>query len=309
MCDIFKKIEKDIPKLFSDNRIFANEPMAKHTSFKIGGICDIYVQPSTREEVLQLIEVCRKNGTNFIVLGHASNVLVPDEGLRNVVIQLYPHFSACTLSTTDGITMRAQAGASLASIAYTAQQNGLTGLEFASGIPGTVGGAICMNAGAYGHEIADVCDSVTVLMPNDEIKDIPVKDMGFGYRKSIVQDNKGIVIEAKFTLKKGNKEAIAAYTKELNERRRNSQPLDLPSVGSTFKRPAGHFAAKLIDDCGLKGFAVGGAMVSNKHAGFVVNSGGATAKDVLDLMEHIQKSVMQQYNIQLEPEVQVLCSL
>jgi UDP-N-acetylmuramate dehydrogenase len=289
------------------DRIFTDEPMAGHTSFKIGGPADVYVQPATRGELLKLIKKCRGSNVPFVVLGLATNVLVPDEGLSKVVVQLHPHFCGCSLSG-DGTVLTADAGAPLAAVADMAWKEGLSGLEFASGIPGTVGGAICMNAGAYNHDIAGVCLSVDMLMPDGRVGTVPADDMEFGYRSSIVQENGAIVLSASFVLRRGSRDAIKAYMNDLNSRRRDSQPLDFPSVGSTFKRPPGHYAGKLIMDSGLKGFSVGGAMVSEKHAGFIINTGGASARDVLDLIEHIQAAVWDGYGVLLEPEVKILCS-
>jgi len=296
-----------LSRFIPSDRISTNERMACHTSFKIGGPADVYIQPASQEELVNIIGECRNHSAPFIVLGHASNVLIPDEGLRKVVIQLYPFFSGCRLGEDD-THITADAGAMLSAVANVALQNELKGLEFASGIPGTVGGAICMNAGAYDHDMSEVCISVDVLMPDGEIVTIPRSEMAFGYRTSIIHKHGAVVLSAKFSLVKGNKEAISAYMSDLNERRRNSQPLALPSVGSTFKRPPGYFAGKLISDCGLKGLSIGGAKVSEKHAGFVVNSGGATAKDVLDLMKHIQDTVQNRYGVVLEPEVKILCN-
>lgn len=295
-----------LSKIIPSDRVFTNEIMAKHTSFKIGGPADVYVQPSSCDEVKQIIHVCRKNDIEYVILGQASNVLVPDEGLSGAVVQFHPHFSKCQVIGNESLV--AESGASLAALANLALQNELTGLEFASGIPGSVGGAICMNAGAYGHEIADVCSKVNILMPDGEIITVLGKDMGFGYRTSILQHNKGIVLSAEFTLSRGDRSGIGSYMKELNSRRRKSQPLEYPSVGSTFKRPPGHFAGKLISDCGLKGFAIGGAMVSEKHAGFIINTGGATARDVQELMKHIRSTVLKEYGVELEPEVKILCN-
>ena len=299
----------DILKQFiPSERISAKEPMANHTSFKIGGPADIYVQPASGKELVQIINECRHNKTPFFVLGHGTNILVPDEGLRKVVIHLYPHFSGCQL-TEDGTHLIAEAGALLSAIANMACKAGLKGLEFASGIPGTVGGAICMNAGAYGHDISDICVSVDMLMPDGEIVTLPGKEMAFGYRTSILQQNNGVVLSAKFALSTGNKDAILAYMQDLNGRRRDTQPLDFPSAGSTYKRPPGHYAGKLISDCNLKGVSIGGAQVSEKHAGFIINTGNATAKDVLELMEHVQDTVKTRYGVMLEPEVKILCNL
>lgn len=292
-------------RIIPADRISTNEALAKHSSFKIGGPADVFVQPATQEELLMVIEECRKNSEEYEILGHASNVLIPDEGLRKVVIQLSPHYSGCKV---EGHKLEAEAGALLANAANLALQESLTGLEFASGIPGTVGGAICMNAGAYDHEIANICESVELLRPDGRIIVVPGNKMGFGYRTSVIQGRGAVVLSAAFALKPGDKSEIKAYMTKLNGKRRETQPLELPSVGSTFKRPEGHFAGKLISECDLKGYAIGGAMVSEKHAGFIVNTGGATADDVLRLMEHVQKTVSDRFGVTLEPEVKILCN-
>lgn len=296
-----------LSRIIPTERISTNEMLASRTSFKIGGPAEIYVQPANKSELIKVIEECRKNKADFVILGNGSNVLIPDEGLKKVVIQLYPHFSGCRI--LEGNThLEAEAGTLLSVAANMACMNGLKGLEFASGIPGTVGGAVCMNAGAYGHDISEICHSVDMLMPDGEIITLSGKEMAFGYRTSILQENNGIVLSAVFALSNGNKEEIKNYMKDLNQRRRNSQPLEYPSAGSTFKRPAGHFAAKLIDDCGLKGLTKGGARVSEKHAGFVINAGEATAKDVIGLIQCIQEKVALQCGVFLETEVKILCN-
>lgn len=303
---MFELLSRFIP----EGRIFKNEPMAEHTSINIGGPADVYVQPANRTELLRVIEECKRAGAPFVVLGGAANVLVPDEGLRMVVIQLHPYYRECLL--IDGTRLKAEAGVLLSDLADLAWLEGLTGLEFASGIPGTVGGAVCMNAGAYGGEIADVCVSVDILTADGSVAVIPKEEMAFGYRSSLVQEEFGaIVLAAEFALSPDDRDAIRARMNELNSRRQESQPQlsTEPSVGSTFKRPEGHYAGKLITDAGLKGYKIGGAMVSMKHAGFVVNTGGATAADVLALMRHIQATVREQYGVELEPEVKILCNL
>lgn len=290
------------------DRVSTEEPMANHTSFKVGGPAEVYVQPASVDELRRVIEECRRCGVSFAVLGHGSNVLVPDGGLRGVVIQLTGCFGRCWVDDSNKGCLSAEAGASLSSLAHLAMQEGLSGLEFASGIPGSVGGAVFMNAGAYGQDISDVCTEVTVLMPDGEIAAFSRDEMGFGYRKSSVQENGGIILSAKFATEPSDKDAVSERMRELNLRRRESQPLEFPSAGSTFKRPQGHYAGKLIEDCGLKGFAVGGAQVSEKHAGFIINTGGATAYDICTLVAHIQSVVKERYGVNLEPEVKILCS-
>ena len=296
------------------DRISTKEPMANHTTFKIGGPAEVYVQPATTDELIQVVKICRENDVRFFIIGNGSNILVSDEGLNAVVIQLYPHFSNCKVNDVDIVPeVTAEAGTLLSNLANTAWQAGLTGLEFASGIPGTVGGAVCMNAGAYGHEIKDVLVSADILLPNGTTITVAKDDMQLGYRTSVLQKDEsargGILLSATFSLVRGDKETIKAYMLELNGKRRETQPLQYPSAGSTFKRPPGHYAGKLIQDCGLKGYKIGGAMVSEKHAGFVINVENATAKDVTDLMTHIQTTVQNRFGVKLEPEVELLCNL
>jgi len=279
--------------------------MAKHNSFKVGGTADVYVSPASLEELICVVIECRARSVPFIILGHGSNVLVPDQGLRGVVIQLYPYFSQVYVDETS---LYAQAGTLLSAAATKACSVGLSGMEFAAGIPGTVGGAVCMNAGAYGPEIKDICETVTLLMPDNTITIVPAKNMDFGYRYSNVQENGAIVVSATFALSPGDSEVIRAETEELNSRRRISQPLEYPSAGSTFKRPEGYYAGKLIEDCGLKGYSIGGAQVSEKHAGFVINTGNATAEDIFAIIAHIQETVFEQFGVKLEPEVKILCN-
>ena len=297
-----------LSRIVPNARIFTKEPMANHTSFKIGGAADVYVQPSSRDELVKIIAKCRANNAPFVILGNGSNILVPDEGLRKIVIQLHPHFGKCLANANDSCVF-GEAGASLSALAHLALQEGLTGLEFASGIPGTVGGAICMNAGAYGHDISAVCLNVDILMPYGEIVTVSGENMGFGYRASVLQQNNGIVLGAWFSLVHEDREVIKMRMDDINKRRKDSQPLGWPSAGSTFKRPPGHYAGKLISDCDLKGFSIGGAQVSQKHAGFIVNMGNAKANDVRRLIEHIQDVVFNRYGVRLEPEVEILCNL
>jgi len=280
--------------------------MANHTTFKIGGSADIYVQPAKRKELFRVIEECWNNEADFVILGNASNVLVPDEGYRGVIVHLRPYMNTCEIK--DNV-LKADAGAMLASIAGDALEAGLSGLEFASGIPGTVGGAVCMNAGAYNHDIAEVCSAVDILLPSGKLRSFSNEEMDFGYRDSVINRNEGFVIGASFKLTPGRRQDISEYMRDLNGRRRQSQPLEYPSVGSIFKRPKGHYTGKLIEDCNLKGYSIGGAQVSEKHAGFIVNTGEATSQDVLDLIEHITTEVWNKFAVMLEPEVKILCNL
>jgi len=283
--------------------ILPEEPMAKHTTFRIGGPAEVLARPQSTEELIQLWAFCHNNHIPITVLGDGSNVLVSDKGIRGVVI-VTNKMNAITVHENS---ITAQTGVRLAKLADTAASKNLSGLAFASGIPGTVGGAVFMNAGAYEHAIHEVCESVTLLKIG-ESKPIflPKAQMEFGYRKSIVQQGGWLILEAEFQLQPGDETAIRAIMTELNGKRRQSQPLEFPSAGSTFKRPKGYYAGKLISDSGLKGFSIGGAQVSEKHAGFVINKGGASAKDVLDLMEAVRQKVHKNYGVWLEPEVQII---
>lgn len=282
--------------------ILQNEPMSRHTSFKIGGAADIMAFPSTPNELIFLWNACKERNVPLTILGDGANVLVSDKGIRGVVA-FTNKMAACEI--LDGERIRAQSGMRLSALAEAAANASLAGLAFASGIPGTVGGAICMNAGAYGHDIEEFIESVT-LFADGEIFEKSHAEMNFGYRRSIVQNSEMLVLDAVFKLARGDAEQIRAEMKDLMARRRKTQPLEYHSAGSFFKRPEGNFAGKLIEDSGLKGFSVGDAQVSEKHAGFVVNKGNATAADVLELMRHVQREVFEKFGVQLEPEVRIL---
>jgi len=302
---INEKIFNILREYIPENRIACNVNIAPHTSFRIGGPADVLLQAASKEELAEAIEICKENDAPYIILGHCTNVLVPDEGLRKVVILLYPYFANYYLT---GTRITAEAGALLSAVANFAYEEGLCGMEFAAGIPGTIGGALCMNAGAYGSEISDICRSAEILMPSGEIAVLSNKDMEFAYRSSALQ-KEGIALSTVFDLKYGDKNEIKNIMQDLSLRRRTSQPLEYPSAGSIFKRPEGHFAGKLISDSGLKGISIGGAQVSEKHGGFIINKGGATAADVLELIKHIKETVYSNYNVELVPEVKILCNL
>lgn len=292
-----------IRKLGEQVEILAAEPMKNHTTFRIGGPVDALALPKTPEEVAEVVRFCHEHAQPYYVLGNGSNLLVSDEGYRGLVLQLYRNFNDIQV---NGETITVQAGAMLAAVARTAYQTGLTGLEFASGIPGTIGGAVVMNAGAYGGEMKNVLKEVTVLTKEGEVLAIPAKALELGYRTSVIPKNGWIVLGAVLQLKKGDQEQILARMEELKEQRITKQPLDLPSAGSTFKRPEGYFAGKLIMDAGLRGFTVGGAQVSEKHCGFVVNRGDATAADVWELICEVKRRVKEMTGVELEPEVKLL---
>lgn len=279
------------------------EPMSLHTTFRIGGPADLFVMPGSIQAVADSIRICKETQTPYAVIGNGSNLLVSDAGYRGVIIQIGRNLNQIT---GNGEEIRAQAGAMLSVIAKTALSESLTGFEFASGIPGTLGGAVVMNAGAYGGEMKDVLTEVTVLTREGEIRTIPAEKLELGYRTSLAAKNGWIILEAVMKFQKGDAEAIRGRMEELKIQRVTKQPLDLPSAGSTFKRPEGYFAGKLIMDAGLRGFTVGGAQISEKHCGFVVNKGGATAEDVRNLICAVQKKVQEDAGVKLEPEVKFL---
>ncbi len=289
-----------LQKLVGDAKVLINEPMASHTTFRIGGPADYFVMPETIEELADVLKLCKEEGMPYFILGNGSNLLVGDKGYRGVVIQLYKNFDGVCI---EGTMVTAKSGAMLIRVAKEAGKAGLTGLEFASGIPGTIGGAMVMNAGAYGGEMKDVVTEVTVLTKDGEVKQLTGEEMNFRYRGSVVEDEGYIVLEAVMELKEGNPEEIQTRMDELSLQRRTKQPIEFPSAGSTFKRPEGYFAGKLIMDAGLRGYSKGGAQVSEKHCGFVINTGNATAADVMRLMKDVSEKVQEQFGVALEPEV------
>ena len=286
-----------------EDAVFEKEEMSAHTSFRIGGPADLFVTPDSEEKAAEVIGVVRAADVPYFIMGNGSNLLVADRGFDGVVIQLGKRMSGFSV---EGFTITAQSGALLSRIAAGARDAGLDGFSFASGIPGTFGGACMMNAGAYGGEMKDVLSSVTVLDQNGNIRTVPPEEMGLGYRRSAFGERGDIVLSGTIRLKEGDPVKIGERMEELAQQRKDKQPLNLPSAGSTFKRPEGYFAGKLISDAGLKGCRVGGAEVSQKHAGFVVNTGGATAEDVRKLIDHIQKTVYEQFGVLLETEVKFL---
>lgn len=286
-----------------EENVRRQEPMSLHTTFRIGGPADLFVTPGSVQAVADSIRICKETQTPYAVIGNGSNLLVSDTGYRGVIIQIGRNLNQVSV---NGEEIRAQAGAMLSVIAKTALSESLTGFEFASGIPGTLGGAAVMNAGAYGGEMKDVLTEVTVLTREGEIRTIPAEKLEMGYRTSLAAKNGWIILEAVLKFQKGDAEAIRGRMEELKMQRVTKQPLDLPSAGSTFKRPEGYFAGKLIMDAGLRGFTVGGAQISEKHCGFVVNKGGATAEDVRNLICAVQKKVQEDAGVKLEPEVKFL---
>lgn len=298
-----ERIRKRFCEIISEDRVLVNEPMAGHTTFRIGGPADYFIEAADAEEIRWAIAVCREEGLPWFVLGRGSNLLVGDRGFRGVVLSVYREFQGIE---TEQETVRVKAGTLLTTLTGKLLEESLTGMEFASGIPGTVGGAVMMNAGAYGGEMKDIVREVTVLTPEGEILCLSAAEMKFGYRTSVVKEKEYIVLSAVLELKKGDPEEIRRKMQELKAKRVEKQPLEYPSAGSTFKRPEGYFAGKLIMDAGLAGARVGGAQVSEKHCGFVVNTNNATAADVRELMSRVQKTVEEKYGVRLEPEVRFL---
>lgn len=302
-----KSVNQEIIKCFNDllgeEKVRISEPMNRHTTFRIGGPADYFLLPSTAEEVKKILEICKEKELPYFILGNGSNLLVSDEGYCGVIIQLYRNYGGITVEGTD---IRAGAGALLSQIASAAKNASLTGFEFAGGIPGTLGGAVVMNAGAYGGEMKDVLKEVTVMTEQGEIMTIPAEKLEMGYRTSLVKKAGYLVLEAVISLKVGDVEEIKAIMKDLTEKRVSKQPLEYPSAGSTFKRPEGYFAGKLIMDAGLRGYQVGGAQVSEKHCGFVINKGDATAADICQLMRDVSDKVQAQFGVVLEPEVKMI---
>lgn len=279
-----------------------NEPMARHTSFKVGGPADIYIRPADERELAAAVTRCLKNRTPYYILGNGSNLLVRDGGYRGVVIDM----TRMDGVRAEGTRVRAQSGATLKETAQTAQRAGLTGLEFACGIPGTVGGGVRMNAGAYDGELKNVIAAIDVLTPEGEVLTLENPACHFGYRHSVIQEAPYIVLSALFELAPGERAAIQEKMDDLNRRRAEKQPLEYPSAGSTFRRPPGYFAGKLIQDIGFKGKRVGGAQVSEKHSGFVINRGNATAQDILTLIGMIQDEIKKQFGVDIKREVIVI---
>ena len=299
----WKELSNEIRQTMPDLKILEEEPLARHTSFRIGGPAAIFAQPATVDELSKLLRFLAARGISPRILGAGTNVLAPDEGLREVVI--------CTKDALTGLRdlgdgkIEAFAGETLSKTAVFARNLSLTGLEFAHGIPGTVGGGIYMNAGAYGGEMKQVAMETTVLTMDGETRVFAGEAQGFAYRTSAFEDLPMIIVKTVFQLAPGDKEEISARMQELMDKRRTSQPLELPSAGSTFKRPEGAYAGALIQGANLKGISVGGACVSEKHAGFVVNTGGATARDVKALIELVQKKVFETSGYSLQPEVRI----
>lgn len=289
--------------ILSEENILIDEPMSRHTTFKTGGPARLFIRPVTIDELVACFKAVKKSGRDFFFLGNGSNLLVSDKGYDGVIISLA---GLNRLSVTEDTKILADAGALNSSIAALARDNELTGFEFAAGIPGTIGGAMIMNAGAYDGEMKMIVERVTVLTPEGKLELFSNEAMEFGYRTSAIKGKGYCVLEVLLSLRKGNKDEIAAKMTDLALRRKEKQPLEFSSAGSTFKRPQGYFAGKLIEDAGLRGYTVGGAKVSDKHCGFVINSGNATSADVYKVISDVKEKVLENSGVTLEPEVIML---
>ena len=295
-------VAEEFKAIVGEDNVLLNEPMCNHVSFKVGGPVDILVLPRNYTDVQELIKICNKHNTPYYIMGNGSNLLVKDGGIRGVVIKLSP---LNIIEVTDNKIV-AQSGALLSDVSDAALNNSLTGFEFACGIPGCVGGAVSMNAGAYIGEIKDVIESTLVLDKEGNIKRLAAEELKLSYRNSVILMEGYVVLEVTFKLKVGDYDAIKSKIDELQFRRKDKQPLEYPSAGSTFKRPVGHFAGKLIEDSNLKGVSIGGAQVSAKHSGFIINAGNATAKDILALIKHVQNTVHEKFGVELHTEVRIV---
>lgn len=296
-------IKSSLLQIIKEENIFENEPLSSHTSFKIGGNADFLVMPENEEELISLIKYLKKDNINFSVIGNGSNLLVNDDGYRGVIIKTSGSFNKITVS---GNIVEAQAGALLSKIAVICRDNSLDNFSELSGIPGSIGGALTMNAGAYGREMKDVVKTARILTDKGEVKTLLNSELNLSYRHSIISEENYIVLSVTLELPYGNKEEIADKMREVTKKRVGKQPLEFPSAGSTFKRPCGYYAAQLIEEAGLKGFRVGGASVSEKHSGFVINDNNASFKDVIELTDKIKEKVKEKYNVDLELEVKIL---
>jgi UDP-N-acetylmuramate dehydrogenase len=293
---------RKLADIIGEQKVKLDEPMKNHTSFKIGGPCDCLLLPNSTEELINVLRFLKSEEKSIFIIGNGSNLLVRDNGIRGFVIKTDNIIENCI----ENNVVTASSGILLSRLSKICCGEELEGFEFASGIPGTLGGAVFMNAGAYDGEMSHVVVETSYITPDGEIKKVCGEEHEFGYRHSVFHDNGGVILSSKIKLKKGDKEKIMLRMKELNEKRKEKQPLEMPSAGSTFKRPTGYFAGKLIMDCGLKGKSIGGAMVSDKHAGFIVNTGNATAKDVQDLIEFVKNEVYKVFEVELIPEIKIV---
>lgn len=296
------QIYKELSQIVGESQVERNKPLKDHTYTKLGGKADYFVTPTSSSQVQAIVQYAKEKGLPFTLLGNGSNLIIKDGGIRGIVMYL----GELMHMEVEGTKLRAEAGALIADVSQLALSHHLTGLEFACGIPGSVGGALYMNAGAYGGEIKDVLVSAKVVDQEGKVRDIQAEDLELSYRMSKIQTEGYIVLEACFQLKEGNYEEIKALMDDLTERRESKQPLEYPSCGSVFKRPPGHYAGKLIQDSGLQGYTIGGAQVSLKHAGFIVNIDNATAEEYIALIEHVQKTVKEKFGVELEREVRII---
>ena len=301
----YERLDEKIRDYLPDMTVERDVPMSRHTSFRIGGPARRMTFPESREQLVILLGLAEECGIRPFLLGRGTNLLVSDRGLDTLVIKTAERMTS--IRRLDDVTLEADAGVLLSRLAVYAQQAGLAGLEFAHGIPGSLGGAVCMNAGAYGGEMKQVLRSAAVLFPEEGIRTLSCEELNLSYRHSLLTEHpEAVVLYAEFEMTPGDPEAIRAAMRELMAKRKASQPLEWPSAGSTFKRPEGHFAGTLIDQCGLKGLTVGGAQVSEKHAGFLINRGGATFADMAELIRQVQQRVLEETGVTLEPEVKIV---
>ncbi len=300
--DLTKTAQDFLHILKKPENIRQQELLSEHTTFRIGGPADFFLTPEDEEQLMDVTAFCRERGIPYFLIGNGSNLLVSDDGYRGVIISLQKYFKEIS---ADGGRISAGAGGLLSSLAAKAAEHSLSGLEFASGIPGTVGGAVMMNAGAYGGEICQVLTKARVFC-DGVVKNFEAEELKFGYRHSLLMENGGIVLSAEFSLTQGDEREIRSRMAEYNRKRRMKQPIEYPSAGSTFKRPEGYFAGKLIEDAGMRGYRIGGIEVSEKHSGFVINKGGGTAEDVVKIIEDIRKAVQEKFGVAMEPEIRFL---
>ena len=296
-------IKKLLEERLAPDSVCTDELMSRHTTFRIGGPASVFVTPKSEKDLVTAIEICRSQGAPYFILGNGSNLLVSDQGYDGVVVHIGSDLRDISV---EGTEITAKTGAMLSQVSHAALAHGLTGMEFAAGIPGSLGGACMMNAGAYGGEMSQILVGVRALDDKGQIVELAADQLELGYRHSIMMEKQYVVLGARIHLEKGNPEKIQAQMDDLKEKRIAKQPLEYPSAGSTFKRPEGAFAGKLIMDAGLRGFRIGDAMVSEKHCGFVVNAGKATAEDVCGVISHVQQVVMEKYGKELEPEIRFL---
>lgn len=304
ITDVFTK---NLAEIVGAENMLMNEPMSAHTTFRVGGPCDYFVSPSETNEILAIIALCKKENVPYYLIGNGSNLLVSDEGFDGVMIHLGNRYAGCEVEETEnGAVVTVKAGSSLGAFVRMVSKKGLGDVSWAAGIPGSFGGAVVMNAGAYGGEMKQVLSEVTWLDEAGEVHTTPASELGLGYRQSIFKHTKRVVLEGKVALQNQSAEELLAHIEELNTQRKEKQPLEYPSAGSTFKRPEGYFAGKLIQDSGLRGYQLGGAQVSEKHCGFVINRDHATAADLYNLFQYIKKTVYEQFQVEMELEVELI---